>query len=330
MIAGLVVAVALAAFAGTAGVLAYARRHLLDHPTERSLHQVPTPRGGGIAIAGATLAGIAATGLLGWIPARVALALGGGGALVAAVGWVDDHRGIGAAPRLLVHVVAAAWAVMLLGPLRGAAGAGAVLAALGIVWAVNLYNFMDGIDGLAAGEAATVAAPAAALLAASGHAGLAYAAALLGAGALGFLPWNWPRARIFMGDVGSGLLGYLFGALALASHNEGALSVAAWLALLGVFVLDATATLLRRLAAGERVASPHRRHAYQRLVQAGWPHWRVTLGAAGINAVLALVVWWDWRAGGTGTRSLAAAALLVGGLYLAIERAAPMRRFAHS
>jgi Fuc2NAc and GlcNAc transferase len=326
--AGLVFAVALASFAGTAVALTYARRHLLDVPSERSSHQVATPRGGGIAIAAASLCGIAFAALLDWVPVRAGAALAGGGALVAAVGWLDDHRGMGAGVRLLVHAVAAAWAVWWLGPLAGTGAAGAALAVVGIVWAVNLYNFMDGIDGLAAAEAVTVAAAAGALLAARAQPGLALAAGLAGAGALGFLPWNAPRARIFMGDVGSGLLGYLFGVLTLAAHNAGSLIVPAWLTLLGVFVFDATVTLARRIAAGERLASAHRQHAYQRMVHAGWAHWRVTLAAVLANAGLAALVWWDLRTGGSGVRALVAGVAGLGACYLAVERAAPLRRFA--
>lgn len=324
----LAAAVALVAFAGTAGALAYGRHRLLDVPTDRSLHAAPTPRGGGIAIAAAYLGGLAVAALFGWVTRDTVLALGGGGLLVAAVGWLDDHRGIPAAARLLVHVGAAAWAIGFLGPLQGGGAGGAIFAGVGIVWAVNLYNFMDGIDGLAAAEAVAVGSASALLLAADRQAGLAHAAALVAAAAVGFLPWNFPRARIFMGDVGSGLLGYLFGTLALASHNQGSLSIAAWLTLLGVFVFDATATLLRRLASGEPVTAPHRRHAYQRLVQAGWRHWQVTLGAVAVTAMLWLIVVWDRRGGGGGWRALGVATLLLGGLYVVVERVAPMRRFA--
>lgn len=325
----LVVAVALVSLASTGAALEYARRRgLLDHPTERSSHAVATPRGGGIAIAVATLGGITVAASLAWIPGRVALALAGGGALVAAIGWMDDRHGVAAYRRLLVHAAAAAWAVTLLGPLRGLGVVGAVLAGLAIVWAVNLYNFMDGVDGLAASEAVTVSAAAAALLATGGQAGMALAAMIVGAGAAGFLPWNWPPARMFMGDVGSGLLGFLFGTLALAAHNLDALPVGFWLVLLGVFVFDATVTLLRRATAGEPITTAHRRHAYQRLVQAGWTHRRVTVAAVATNLVLALVAWGDWRAGGSGARAVAAAMLLLACLYLWVERVAPLKYFA--
>jgi Fuc2NAc and GlcNAc transferase len=322
-------AVILGSLAGTGLTLRYARRHdLLDHPTDRSSHAVATPRGGGMAIAIAALGGIGVGGMVGLIPDRVALALVGGGIVVAAVGWADDRRGMGALPRLAAHALAASWAVWLLGPLGGRTAVGALVAVLGIVWAVNLYNFMDGIDGLAGSEAVSGAAGMAALLAAAGEPGLALAAVLIGAGAAGFLPWNWPPARIFMGDVGSGLLGFTLGALALAAHNQGALPLAFSIVLFGVFVFDATVTLIRRAIAGEPIVAAHREHAYQRLVQAGWPHRRVTLAALGTNAVLALIAWVDWRAGGGGGRALAAAGLVLTSLYVVAERTAPGKRFA--
>jgi Fuc2NAc and GlcNAc transferase len=325
----LAVAVAAASFVGTRLALGYARRHnLLDHPTERSSHHVATPRGGGVAIALAALGGIAAAGALGLVPRAIALTLTGGGALVAAVGWIDDRRGIGPVPRLLAHAAAAAWAVWLVGPLDGAGAAGTLLGVFGIMGATNLYNFMDGIDGLAASEGVSAGAAMAALLAAGGAPGLALTAAIVAAAAGGFLPWNWPPARIFMGDVGSGLLGFLFGTLALAAHNEGALPLAFALVLFGVFVFDATITLVRRALAGEPVASAHRTHAYQRLVQAGWPHRRVTVAAVVANVALAGIAWLDWRSGGSGLRALAVALGVLAGLYVAVERAAPAKRFA--
>ena len=168
----------------------------------------------------------------------------------------------------------------------------------------------------------------AALLAAGGEPGLASTAAIVAGAAGGFLPWNWPPARIFMGDVGSGLLGFLFGTLSLAVHNEGALPLAFALVLFGVFVFDATITLVRRALTGERVASAHRTHAYQRLVQAGWSHRRVTVAALVANAALAGIAWLDWRSGGSGLRALAVALLVLAVLYVAVERAAPAKRFA--
>lgn len=324
----------LAAVTAASGVLTgvllrYARtRGMLDLPTDRSSHVVPTPRGGGAAVAAAGLAGLAVAWYAGRLPVALAQALLGGGILVAAIGWLDDRRGVSAGVRLMVHAAAAGYAVVLLGGLPGMGGvAGAALAWLGIVWAINLYNFMDGLDGLAASEAVTVATGAAALLWSLGHPGLAAAAALVGAAALGFIPWNWPPARIFLGDVGSGFLGYAFGVLALAAHNSGALSVPFWLAMLGLFVFDATITLMRRLVAGDRVTAPHRLHAYQRLVQVGWSHRRVTGTVMAVNLLLVGGAWIARNRDPAGARLGFAALTLLTLLYLAVERVAPFRRF---
>jgi Fuc2NAc and GlcNAc transferase len=147
---------------------------------------------------------------------------------------------------------------------------------------------MDGIDGLAAGEAVVAGAGATMLLHAGGYSGLAWTTAVVSGASGGFLVWNWPPAKIFMGDVGSGLLGFLFATSAVASENAGGPPLLAWLLLLGVFVFDATVTLFRRLARGERVYEAHRSHAYQRAVQAGWSHRFVTGVALALTAVLSL------------------------------------------
>jgi Fuc2NAc and GlcNAc transferase len=273
-------------------------RGALDVPNERSSHTVPTPRGGGLAVAAVVLPAIAAAALLGWLPAEVGIALAGGGAMVAAVGWLDDCFDLHARPRLLVHFAAAAWALAWLGGLPrlhlgelsvplGAAGW--AIAALGIVWAVNFYNFMDGIDGIAGGEAVVVGAGAGVLLLVGGAGGLASVAFLIAAAAAGFLVWNWAPARIFMGDVGSGLIGFLFAVLAIASENAGVMPLLVWVLLLGVFVVDATVTLVRRALDGETIFNAHRKHAYQRAVQAGWSHARVSAAVMALGFVLTLL-----------------------------------------
>ncbi|MGH2708063.1 MAG: MraY family glycosyltransferase [Actinomycetota bacterium] len=280
------------------------RESMVDLPSPRSSHSVPTPRGGGLAIAIAALGGIALAGALGWIPRQAAIALVGGGVLVAGVGWVDDRRDVSHSVRLTVHFVAGGWALWWLGGYPAVetgfgsisvGPAGSAIAALGIAWATNCYNFMDGIDGLAGGEAVSVGLLGALLLVAGGHPGLAMVPLLISAASAGFLSWNWPPARIFMGDVGSGLLGFLFGTLAVASERSGALPVLAWVVLLGVFAFDATATLLRRVLWREVWYQAHRSHAYQRAVQSGWSHAQVTRTVLLINLGLAALVWIGWR-----------------------------------
>lgn len=325
------------AFMASVALAALARRYalarsLLDVPNERSSHSVPTPRGGGLAIATVVLIGLLILAIAGEVGPRLAAALGGGGALVSFVGWLDDRRGLPASVRLIVHVAAAAWTVAWLRgmpDLTVGAGAahlglgGALLAMLGIVWLTNLYNFMDGIDGIAAAEAVTVGL-AGALLLDGREPSLALVAVLVAAAAAGFLVWNWPPAQLFMGDVGSGFLGFLFAGLALASENAGALPALLWLVLLGPFFIDATVTLLRRMARGERWQAAHRSHAYQRAVQAGWSHLRVTGLVAGLSAALGVVGALVVRSPSLLGLAVVGAASTLVALYLVVERWRPM------
>jgi Fuc2NAc and GlcNAc transferase len=270
-------------------------RGLLDVPNARSSHVATTPRGGGLAIVLSTAAAILCLALLGVVRPRLALALVGGGGAVAAVGFADDHRPVGAGVRLAVHLFAAVWAVCWLGGFGElAVGArtlhigwlGDIAAVLGVMWVLNLFNFMDGIDGIAASEAVFITAAALAPMQLLGVAGEVSAASLIfGAGTLGFLVWNWPPAKIFMGDVGSGYVGYAVATLALASAGSNPVAVWVWLILGGVFFVDATVTLVRRVMRGERAHQAHRSHAYQWLSRRWASHRRVTLAVLAINLV---------------------------------------------
>ncbi|HEX7003929.1 MAG TPA: glycosyltransferase family 4 protein [Trueperaceae bacterium] len=293
-------AAALMSSAITARVKEYARsRRILDVPNGRSLHQAAVPRGGGLGFVTTILISLP----LMWFffPADSPLWLALLGSLpIAVTGWLDDRFSLPASRRFLVHSLVAAWAVWMLGGLEGVRlgtieldlGAfGYPLAWLLVVWLINLYNFMDGIDGLAAGQAVLVGAVGALLASAGGNVGLAWFAALVAASCAGFLQWNLPPARIFMGDAGSGFLGYVFAVVALYSEASGGPPLLVWLLLLGVFVVDSTATLIQRWLAGERWYEAHRSHAYQRAVQLGFSHRFVTLTVLGITAVLAAVAW---------------------------------------
>lgn len=268
--------------AGTLAARRYAiRRDLLDHPGERRSHVVATPRGGGIGIVAAMLAAFIL--LAWWLPGlAVSMGLAGTGLLlVAGIGWIDDHRPLSPWTRLAVHAVSAA----LLAAVAHRAGAPLAVVALAFVLAmvlVNIWNFMDGIDGIAGSQALVVGA-ALALLA--GDAAGRWVALALAAACVGFLPLNLPRARIFLGDVGSGALGYalataiLFAALG-AARPDGA---ATWILLLlppSAFLLDASLTLGARILRGERWWTPHVGHAYQRLARLAGRHWPVTLAYA--------------------------------------------------
>ncbi|WP_399679612.1 hypothetical protein [Xenophilus sp.] len=259
--------------AGTWLARAYALRNaLLDHPGERRSHQAATPRGGGIAIVAAMLPLLA---WLAWQPgtqARAWMWIGLGLVAVAGIGWRDDHRHVPPPLRLAVHLLAAALlahALVLLGADLVQASAALVLA----VVLVNVWNFMDGIDSLAASQA-LVAAAAYALFAGGGE--VALPGIVLAAACAGFLPFNLPRARIFLGDVGSGSLGYLLATLAGLLLLETPWPRAPLLAFpLLVFGVDASLTLARRIVRGERWWQAHVQHAYQAWVRRGASHGRV-------------------------------------------------------
>ncbi|MFZ5540480.1 MAG: MraY family glycosyltransferase [Pseudomonadota bacterium] len=271
-------------------------RRLLDVPNERSSHAHPVPRGGGVAIVLAFVAGALALWWCGSMPTALLAALLVGGGLVAAVGFWDDHVNLPARVRLPLHVIAAVLAVALLGPVQHVPVGAAMWVApawiawpvsvIGVAWLLNLYNFMDGIDGIAAGEAVSVA------LAAALIAGLVDAQfpglTLLAAAAAGFLLLNWPPARIFMGDAGSGFLGYAFAVYLLFSANLSARFVWVWVILLAVFWVDATITLGRRVLTGERWYSAHRSHAYQHAAVRYGGHLPVTLAIIAINLLVLL------------------------------------------
>ncbi|MEO5902891.1 MAG: glycosyltransferase family 4 protein [Gemmatimonadaceae bacterium] len=317
----------------------YALDRLLDIPNERSSHSAPTPRGGGLAIAFTALGGIVIASMLQWIDTNLAVALVGGGALIATVGWVDDHRSLPALTRFAVQFFCAGWAMFWLGGLPalsiGSASlrlgpVGMVLGVIGIVWAINLYNFVDGIDGLAAGEAISTGVIGGLILLAMGQTGLATVSLLIAAANAGFLPLNWAPARLFMGDVGSGMLGYLFAVLAIASENSRAVPLLLWVLLLGAFVFDATVTLCRRIAHGERWYHAHHSHAYQRMVQAGRSHAQVSTTILLINLILAILAIIAWLRPALFLMAIGAGTVLLSVIYLSVERVKPMHAHSHS
>jgi Fuc2NAc and GlcNAc transferase len=277
----------------TAGVRMVLVRHgVMDLPNSRSSHAVPVPRGGGVAIVVVFLSAVVWILLRHGIPAQLAWSLVGGGLAISIVGFLDDRFGLSPWPRLAVHSVAAAWALWCLGSMQpsqfgnsDSLGSWASRAAefAGLVWLTNLFNFMDGIDGLAGMEAVCVSIFGGILLFRGGLPSYSQLSWLLAAASLGFLLWNWPPAKIFMGDVGSGFLGFTMGTLALFSSNLSPGLIWPWLILLAAFFVDATVTLLRRMFSRARWYEPHRSHAYQHAAQAWASHTKVTLAVAAIN-----------------------------------------------
>jgi len=281
------------------------RRAIVDQPNPRSSHTTPTPRGGGLAV----VATVAAAWLVLWawdgaprvVPAMVVWA-----GLLAALSWLDDMRGLPVMVRLLAHAVAVAGGLATL-PEGGLVFQGLLspsfdLAATGLLWLwfVNLYNFMDGIDGIAAAETAAIGGGVAVIALVTGLGDESASLALTSAtAALGFLYWNWQPARIFLGDVGSIPLGFLLGWLLLGAAIEGAWAAALLLPL--YFLADATITLGFRVAKGERIWRAHANHFYQRAARALGSHAPVVravilvdvglIAAAVLTAAVAQALW---------------------------------------
>ncbi len=273
-------------------------RGVLDVPNARSSHASPTPRGGGLAIVLTVLLAIAVMYLRGVVPRAEAAALLVGGPIVALIGFIDDLRSVSAPARLAVQFTAFSWCVWSLGSLPpinigitvvNLGIAGSIVAVIFLVWFLNLFNFMDGIDGIASVEVISVMIFATILVFwQDGEPSTVFLLLVVAASVAGFLIWNWPPARIFMGDAGSGFLGYCVGTIAWATIVTTRFTIWVWLILLGTFIVDATVTLLRRWLKGARLSEAHRSHAYQRLSRRYGSHLKVTLGVLCVN-----VCWLD-------------------------------------
>jgi len=268
-------------------------KNLIDIPNERSSHSVPTPRGGGVAIVVSFLAVLAILNNFDWLSTPAFLALGGAGFAVAVTGFLDDHGHIAARWRLLVHFCASVWGLYWLGGFPPLAAFGYSLdlgwlgylgAAVYIVWLLNLYNFMDGIDGLAGIEAITACCSGALMVWLVAPDSTAWMTpAFLATAVLGFLVWNLPPARIFMGDAGSGFLGIMLGLFSVQAAWIAPRLLWVWLILLAVFIVDATVTLFRRVWRGEKFYEAHRSHAYQYAARILGAHRPVTAAVCVIN-----------------------------------------------
>jgi len=278
------------------------RSGLVDIPNARSSHIAPTPRGGGIAIVVVALAAALINLILhpdqtAWHCAMVWIFAGG---LIAVTGALDDIRGLSVRLRIIAHFAAAA---LLLGVCGGLPAlpvphgqidlgvTGWLLGAAAIVWSINLFNFMDGIDGLAAAQAIFVFAAAVSLLTYSGAlANSDMPLVAVAAASAGFLVWNFPPAKMFMGDVGSGFLGFAVAAGAILTAGRGGISLWTWLVLNASFIADATTTLGTRLLSGQRGYEAHRSHAYQRMAR----KWQSHLAVAAVYAAINLAWCFPW------------------------------------
>ncbi|MEN8762979.1 MAG: glycosyltransferase family 4 protein [Thiogranum sp.] len=255
---------------------------ILDEPNARSLHKIPVPRTGGLAIiVGVLFGSIPLAFEKVAIPGLVTVVVGG--ALIATVSFLDDRSGLSAKIRLLVQLVAALL-VVFAGRLlpdvfelpawqwSWPPAVSVVVTVLFLLWMTNLYNFMDGMDGFAGGMAVFGFIAYAVLGWSAGDALFTLVSLVVAASAAGFLIFNYPPARIFMGDAGASVLGFLSACLAIWAANEKMFPIWVGILVFSPFVVDATVTLLKRLLAGQKVWEAHRSHYYQRLVQLGWGH----------------------------------------------------------
>ena len=273
----------------------------MDIPNERSSHITPTPRGGGIAFVSTSLIGFLILLLNDALNRTELLSLCCAGVIVAIAGHLDDRQKIsGATVRLVLHAISAIILIVGVGiPAQislfdrtvNTGIVGSILGVIYLVWLLNLFNFMDGTDGIAASEAIFIALAGAFLnYHVLSHANHSDAAIVLAASTFGFLLYNWSPAKIFMGDVGSGYLGIVIGGLSLMAAKQQHELLWVWIILLAVFVSDATITLIRRLARKQKPHVAHRSHAYQHLAIRFNSHAKVSLIVLAINVVWLLPI----------------------------------------
>jgi UDP-N-acetylmuramyl pentapeptide phosphotransferase/UDP-N-acetylglucosamine-1-phosphate transferase len=288
----IVLALGVCSFLFTYLIIRFALRNkIVSIPNERSLHSTPIPVGGGLAIVVTWYIGITILFFLGIIEQRLYFALISG-FILAIISFIDDIIGLKPVIRLCFHFITAILAFILLGGLRQLIIPGLEfnynfliypLAVIGIVWFINLFNFMDGVDGFASLEAVTICLVIFILSGSTIN-------LLLIACVSGFLIWNWPKAKIFMGDVGSTQLGFILVVLGIYFHNIYQFSILNWIMLSSPFWFDATLTLYRRWRNGEKLGEAHRKHAYQRIVQSGFSHLKVNISLLVINAFVVVMI----------------------------------------
>lgn len=286
----------------TRGLIYLAHRFaIMDVPNDRSAHNLPIPRGGGVAVLLSFFVGLLAIYYKEVVSDPLFFSILFGGLTVGGIGWVDDKFHISIKKRLVVQVLAAVFAVWNLGGLPqlpwqdvipSLVWLGYFVAVIAIVWSINLFNFMDGINGLAGFEAFFVSISAATILMFAGQTMHAASLCVLSTSILGFLWFNFPLARIFMGDTGSCFLGFAIAVYALGTSAEDTISPWSWLILYGYFVVDASVTLATRIATGQRWYEGHNLHAYQKWARKMDSHTSVTLLIAAINFLWLLPMAW--------------------------------------
>lgn len=334
------VIVGLGLFLGSAALVRlfcyYAVKHgLIAIPNARSSHQVATPLGAGVVfvllwflclLVGNVYHLFSAHDLLLFLPSAL---------IVSLVGFWDDHRELSARKRLLVQVLVATFCVIMLGDVNALhlsryttltlGWAGLVLTVLSIAWSINLYNFMDGLDGLAAVEALFVFGVGGFFFWHVGAIPLALLTWALVTTVAGFLVWNWPKASVFMGDVGSYFLGFLVGLFSLIADHVYHIPITVWIILYGVFWFDTTVTLIRRFIWHENLAIAHREHAFHRLHRAGYSNTQVLWGVIALNTLLAGIAIWAFKTDSF-KWGFGLTLVILTTVYLKIEKRLPMAK----
>jgi len=320
----------------TVGYLQVARQvGWLDRPNGRSSHTVATPRGGGVGFVLTGAVWLLICTSLHYLTTHQLFAILPGWLGLAVLGFCDDRFSLPASLRFLAQILIVAFSLYALGGFPDLITRtyslhlgwwGSAMALFLGLWSINLFNFMDGTDGIAGVEAVFVLGIAATLLYLSGGQGLAIACFGISAALIAFLVLNWPSAKLFMGDVGSCPLGFLIFIMMLISQKATGFNPLIWFILYGVFLFDASVTLTRRLINGEKWYHAHKSHAYQRLHQSGWSHLKVLFAVIIVNillAGLAIVVWQQphWQGA-----SVFIALLLLIRSYLWVEKKVPFAK----
>ena len=273
--------------------------NVVDVPNERSAHVIPTPTGGGLAISLSVLLSVFILSGLSSHVVSLSIALATGVFFISVIGWLDIHQEVPVLLRAVLYLVIAIWAVWLLGGLSSGGMnttpywlAGAVF---WIAWLVNLYNFMDGTDGLAGVQAFSTALFGALFFLSTDHVMAGMICMTILSSISAFLIWNWAPAKIFMGDVGSCSLGFTFAVLAVYGEITGGAPLETWLILLSIFIADASFTLIKRMFTGEKWYRAHNTHAYQHLVKMGLAQGKLAIYVLLINTLIlgpmAYLVW---------------------------------------
>jgi glycosyltransferase WbpL len=304
------------------------KNKLFDIPNDRSSHDFPKPKGGGISIVFILLGTIATLSYFKMIDSGISMSMLTGLSIVAVTGLVDDYKNLPISIRVISYVAASVLSLYLIGGVSYLSFSntsfnlghfGFFLGVLFVVWLTNLYNFMDGADGFAAIQTLCVALFCGSLLYLSDNISFAIILLCLVSSTTGFLYWNWAPAKIFMGDVGSCTIGFLFGLLSIYTEKTGIISISVWLILLAPFIGDATFTLFRRIINKEKWYKAHNSHAYQKLYQLGMTHRELAMGLLAINIII-----WPFAYFAYSYKSLEFAMVilsysLIAGVWLAVQ-----------